>query len=342
MSQYEDYYEPSEFDEKMEEFKNYLRESVKKDTLDQIDRLTKENKKLRDEVSVLKNENKELENRNKVSVTSDIITQLIVNNIGAHNVYRIIETLFPKTFDEKLTGGCPLFWHTYVNYYENRKDIVSLLRFAGVEIPDELDSVVLPHEWNDELLDKFFKTMGAHYVCNNCIYSENLQFWTWRMAAHPFDSNYFSCYDEIPWQFVLRNPLLNSKEYALRMADAINKGHHGEYFSRICRYQTLDDDVLQTIVDNISVKSGSMNTLVSEFLIENIDRITNKKTLDYLYSIVHKKYGGDSSILNMPKEYQIQYARHLVDINKRFSFLQKTNFSKEEKIAIMNDLFEEI
>ena len=85
-----------------------------------------------------------------------------------------------------------------------------------------------------------------------------------------------------------------------------------------------------------------MDTLVSEFLIENIDRITNKKTLDYLYSIVHKKYGGDSSVLNMPKEYQIQYARYLVDINKRFSFLQKTNFSKEEKIAIMNDLFEEI
>lgn len=84
MSQYEDYYEPSEFDEKVEEFKNYLRESVKKDTLDQIDRLEKENKKLRDEVSILKNENKELEDRNKVSVTSDIITQLIVNNIGAH------------------------------------------------------------------------------------------------------------------------------------------------------------------------------------------------------------------------------------------------------------------
>ena len=29
---YEDYYEPSEFDEKVEEFKDYLRKSVKQET----------------------------------------------------------------------------------------------------------------------------------------------------------------------------------------------------------------------------------------------------------------------------------------------------------------------
>lgn len=45
---YEDYYEPSEFDEKVEEFKGYLRESVKKETQELIEKLQKENAELRD------------------------------------------------------------------------------------------------------------------------------------------------------------------------------------------------------------------------------------------------------------------------------------------------------
>ena len=36
---YEDYYEPSEFDEKVEEFKDYLRQSIKEETLNEIEKL---------------------------------------------------------------------------------------------------------------------------------------------------------------------------------------------------------------------------------------------------------------------------------------------------------------
>lgn len=45
---YDDYYEPSEFDEKVEEFKGYLRESVKKETQELIEKLQKENAELRE------------------------------------------------------------------------------------------------------------------------------------------------------------------------------------------------------------------------------------------------------------------------------------------------------
>lgn len=44
----EDYYEPSEFDEKIDEFKNCLRESIKKETQELIKKLQKENEELRD------------------------------------------------------------------------------------------------------------------------------------------------------------------------------------------------------------------------------------------------------------------------------------------------------
>lgn len=43
---YEDYYEPSEFDEKVEEFKDYLRQSIKEETQNEIEKLRKENEAL--------------------------------------------------------------------------------------------------------------------------------------------------------------------------------------------------------------------------------------------------------------------------------------------------------
>lgn len=43
-----DYFEPSEFDEKIEELKNELRESVKKEINNEIEKLRKENKELQD------------------------------------------------------------------------------------------------------------------------------------------------------------------------------------------------------------------------------------------------------------------------------------------------------
>ena len=42
----EEYFEPSEFDEKIEELKNELRESVKKEIKDELEKLRAENKKL--------------------------------------------------------------------------------------------------------------------------------------------------------------------------------------------------------------------------------------------------------------------------------------------------------
>lgn len=44
----EDYFEPSEFDEKIEELKNELRESVKKEVKDELEKLREENKKLQE------------------------------------------------------------------------------------------------------------------------------------------------------------------------------------------------------------------------------------------------------------------------------------------------------
>lgn len=328
-----------ELNEKFEELKNYLIESAQLDVSNEVKRLNGENRELRKEVKKFSEQNGRLKKENKNAAINDKIVQIITNQISERNVLRLIESLFVKTFNES-TYDTPLFWSCYVNYYNDRKNVISLLRFAGVQIPDELEDIILPHEWGEDLLDKFFDTMYAHYNCNGATYGENLRFWTYTMAAHPFDTNYFSCYDEIPWQFVLRNPLLNSQKYAVKIATAMNKDSHGRYFSKICDYQELSQDVLQTIIDNIDNLKMLGNKSVEDFLIEHIDLITNKKVLGNLYSTLSRRYNGDKSILRMPEEYQEKYVKSLNSPEKTIDFLNKTKFSKEKKMELLGNIFE--
>lgn len=335
---YSDYYEPSEFDEKVEEFKDYLRESVKEETQNKINRLESENKRLRQENTELKAKNKTVESENKSLATDDIITKLVTKNITKENVYKLIGSLFKKTFEER-THECPDFWHTFVNYYNNRNDIITLLKYADVQIPSELETIILPHEWNEELLDKFFDTMSRHYNCNGTTYEDNLRFWTYRMAAKPFDRSTYSSYDEIPWQFVLRNPLLNTEKYALKIVKAMNNGGHGLYFSKICTYQELSEEVLNTIVNGLEVNDKTKKGELVDFLEEHIEMVKEKYKLDYLYPIFASKWRAEDTILKMPKEYQIRYAKSLKDADKKIQFLKKTKLSKKEKTEVMGEIF---
>lgn len=332
----EDFYESSEFDEKMNELKNYLRDSVKQEVQDQIASLQRENKNLKNENSHLRSKNKSIECENKGLLSATKVLKILTDKINEENVYKIIKAIFPKTFEEK-GYDCHEFWSTYVNYYDNRKDVITLLKYANVNIPSELEDIILPHEWSEELLDKFFDTMHRHVNCNGCTYEGNLKYWNYRMAVSPFSGT--SSYDEIPWQFVLRNPLLNSEKYALKIANAINDGYNGLNFGKICSYQDLDEKVLKLIVDNLIVKEKS-DKRVFDFLIDHIELVLDKERLDIIYPEIESRWRCYSEVLRMPREYQIQYAMSISRMEDRIEFLNKTNLSKEEKSHILGSIFD--
>lgn len=66
MFDYEDFYEPSEFDSQIEEFKSYLRESVKQEIKDELERLRKENESLQG----IKNRMGEIEREHERAMSS--------------------------------------------------------------------------------------------------------------------------------------------------------------------------------------------------------------------------------------------------------------------------------
>lgn len=334
----EEFYKPSEFEEKIDELKDYLRNSVKQEIQDQVQILKTQNERLQKENKDLRNKNKSFEKENMDLLNTNHVLKILTDTITKDNVYKVIQAIFPKTFNED-TYECSEIWATYVNYYNNRKDVISLLKYVNIEVPSELESVVLPHEWSGDLLDKFFNTMYRHVNCNGNTYEKNLKYWSYKSAKNPFPDSSYSSYDEIPWQFVLRNPLLNSEKYALKIAEEMSKGYNGLKFEKICSYQSLDQKVLQIIIDKIEVKEKSDKSIF-DFLMDHIELISDKKKLDIIYPEIERRWHCYDTVLKMPKEYQIRYAKSINSTERKIEFLNETTLSKEEKTQIVGGIFD--
>ena len=223
-----------------------------------------------------------------------------------------------------------------VNYYNDRFEVIELLKFAGVEIPKEATEIIFPHEWDKDKIDLFFDTMGRHYNCNGNSFSDNLRFFGYRDALNPMSKN-SSSYDEIPWQFVLRNPIFNSIEYAEKIVDAINKGGNGQNFSKITDYQILDDEVLKYIVNNIKPDNKHKDSIVNKFLINNIELIKDEICLSDIYTILLKIWKPDKSIAKMSNGYQMKYAKSLERLDQAIEFFKCSTLSQEEKTKILGN-----
>ncbi|GLB26494.1 hypothetical protein LXJ15735_27350 [Lacrimispora xylanolytica] len=326
------YNEPSEFDEKMEELKSYLMDSVKQDIKSNLEYYKNFAEKKENELSELKSKVKSLESDNsKLHKTNDV-AEIILSRITKENVESIISNLYEKTFREE-TLDCPLHWGLYVNYYDNREQILKILKYAGIKIPYD-SSVILPHEWDKTMLDKFFERMGSHVNCNGANYKGNLRFWNYNQAKDPFN---YTSYSEIPWQFVLRNPLLNSKAYALKMANEMSckSGFNNGYkFSKIDEYQDLDDDVIKVLVENTSLDKKNMKGDVGQFLIRHIEHVNNDDTLGIIVGILDNMWRPYEEASRLPERYQIKYAQSLSRVEEKIEFLKVSTLSQEIKAKI--------
>lgn len=326
------YNEPSEFDEKMEELKSCLMDSVKQDIKLNLEYYKNVSEKREKELSELKLKIKSLELENTKLHRANDVAKIILPRITKENVESVISNLYEKTFHED-THDCPLHWSLYVNYYNDREQILKILNYAGVEVPYD-SSVILPHEWDKSTLDKFFDRMGSHVNCNGADYKGNLRFWSYNRAKDPFN---YSSYSEIPWQFVLRNPLLNSKEYALKIAEEMSNSsswNNGYKFSKIDEYQNLSDDVIKILVENTTIDKKNMKGDVGQFLIRHVEYVKSDETLKTIVGILNNMWRPYKEATKLPEKYQIKYAQSLDRVDEKIEFLKVSTLSQEIKAKI--------
>ena len=273
--------------------------------LENNSRLIKENEKLRKENTELKNNtvtNEKLLNESK------IMTMLVENvkqfKDDNDKIYQFLGCIFNQDYSEQ-TYDTPLWIGVLTMYYSHKEEVLKLLKIINVRLPDNVENFRLPIDWTEEEMDIFFSTMSNHYVCNSCIYQENLRFWS-PNALKPVEKQCKTNYSEIPWQYVLRNPILKKEKYLVQIGEHFtDKYSHWGYFSKIDEYLDLSNDELKIILDNIDFVLLTSKTEAFDFAEKHLKLITNKNWLDKMYKMLHDSYEfkWKDKLFDMPFEY---------------------------------------
>ena len=346
----EQYFEPSEADLAFAEYKEKMVDLVKSDIKDHYDSVEKENTYFKETNSKLKNELSELkkkaENQFVIDTKADFMKD-IFGKITKENVIKLIRLIYKPDYNESYINEDednkfshePAWFTLIVNYYSNKSKIIEILRACGIKVPKYAETFRLPFDWTKEELDVFFGTISNHYNCNGCTYADNLRFWYEHAAGVEFDpikSCQRGSYSELPWQFVLRNKLLNTSDYCIKMAQQINKGGNGQYFIKVVDYQTLDEQNLKIFVNALDIPKNN-NSSVLNFIVDHLDLIDDTKKVSQLFDNLNlESWGILSTVEHFPKEYIIAYIKGKHSNSK--DMITKTNkLTKEEKLELMAD-----
>lgn len=342
------YYEQSELDELLSEFKEKCTKILLEDVNSQMgmikhesEYLKKENERLMIALSQAEKSLRESEKDREKLALMKTLTDGIKNTVKdaedkETKIYGFLNLTFKRDYIEK-SCDAPLWIGAMTQFYSSKDKVLDVLRLFDIKMPDNVENFRLPIDWNEDELDIFFDTMHNHYVCNGCIYEGNLRFWS-GSSLKDVKSQCGHNYSEIPWQYVLRNPLLKKKKYLTKIGkNAFNCCDHWRYFYQIDKYLDLSDDEIKTILNNIDYAKLTNNGDVADFALRNLKNIENDGFLEKIYSLFYKSYDFSyrKKILEMPYKYMLQWVCD--NKNEAIGFIERNKdcFTEEQRKELL-------
>ena len=338
--------------DKQQELHALLEETIDEQVKAKCSHIQSENANLRMEVDGLRDKLSDLEKTNRIlkATNSDADTLIEVfekfdkklmhlqeKPQRANLVYKLLDALFVKDFDEN-TYECPTWLGAITNYYSNKELVIELLKVLKIDMPKNIHDFRLPIDWTEKELDMFFETIPMHVNCNGCSFSDNLRFWKPNCLDN-VATMVNRQYSEIPWQFVLRNPLIKKEKYLKQIGEhAFKSGKtyrssNWDKFFKLPDYQELSAEEKQIILDNMS--NVDLTTLSSEelknFILDNVELIKDEDFLTQIY----KKYSDSYtfSYKNTLFKFPYSFIVRFIEENKLGCALEWLNRNREHFTA---------
>ena len=325
-------------------------DKIVKQTKEENERLNKTIVELTDEIDHLL---AEVDDMRSEQEDNSLITSCVqnlksrINNISnteekSKHIIKFLETLFEPDFQES-TYECPIWLSAITNIYSNREIEIKILSMLNVDLPHNIESFRLPQDWTEEELDIVFANMRKHIVCNGCIFKDNLRFWKPNALYSVKKVCETSTYTEIPWQFLLRNPLLKKEKYLKEIGKMAFEQYYisgWRYLFHIEDYQKLSsyevDVILKQINPYVTI-DNSKKSAVTIFLLNHAEQISKESPiLQSLYEAYKQDYEFKSKnmIFKFPEIYIEQYIFDMEDPTQ-WLIRNSDKFTQEQKIKYM-------
>lgn len=341
-----DYAEPSEVDELFKEFQEKCMDILCNNVKSEVDAIITRNVQLTKENEELKKKSKSFENiaieRTKSLNDSGTVLKMLKylkNSLDDEKVYSLFDLMFEKDFEENLYE-VPLWLGILTQYYSHKDEAIEFLRLLDVKLPNKIENFRLPIDWTEQELDVFFDTMHNHVNCNGCVYEGNLRFWGKNSLMSVEDQCKKTFYDEIPWQYVLRNPLLKKEKYLKQIGKHMISTISSNWsnFSKIDEYLELEPKELKIIFDNLNYQLwANKDKNITNFILHHIDLIDNENFLNKVYDFCHNSYDFTCKykILDMPFKYIIKWCSEHKNYAMNLLRDKKTEFTEEQRKELL-------
>jgi hypothetical protein len=245
-----------------------------------------------------------------------------------------------------VSGMCcdeiPLWFKLLVAYYEDKENLFILMDLFDIQYPDVAKNIKMPYDYNEKELDLIFKYMGKMYVCNGCIYDDNIGFWYREFRSANFNLEELfkkSSYVEIPWQLLLKNKLLSTDKYFEKILNSLKKKEsHAHYFFTIQTYQPISIEQSSQMAKYLP--KSNLYDVHKEFINNNKDIIKNNQDLaEFFIDNINDNQYSTFYYLNYPLEIQKDFIRKYKNTYyKQLDLIKRMSISKEEKLEFLNEL----
>lgn len=209
-----------------------------------------------------------------------------------------------------------------------------------IKLPDNIYNFRLPIDWNEEEMDIFFNNMYNHYCINGNIFERNLK-WYRTSSLNSVKEQCIKSTSNIPWQFVLRNPILKKEKYLRQIGQHLTDyTSNWTNFAKITKYLDLSDDEIKIIINNIDQVLLKKRTDAMDFCIRHLKLINNKVILDKVYNSYYNSY--DFKYNNKIFEMPFDYIKNWVEIMIKEDIRNAINFIANKCDHLPQDKYKEL
>lgn len=288
-------------------------------------------------------DHKELEEKIGQSNEFEVFRSMInENNVGV-----LVGVLNLKTIDIDFSGmnsECIPNWFSLIcRYYPDKERVFAIMDLFNIKYPSWAKLFKLPSDYNEEELDLVFERLGKMYVCNGCIFSGNMGFFYREIAPYKGDLKTLltrSSYSEIPWNLLLKNPLLATDKYINKIIQALkNKSSHSQYFFAIQDYQELTPEQVLPLFEYFPT-TDNLWDVHKKFIDKNKNIIKVIPEISELFK--HKINDNQYSsfyFANYPVDMQKDFIKSLTKkYSSKIDLINKMSLTKKEKINFLNEI----
>ena len=285
----------------------------------------------------------EVEKRTFISSLIDKIKQSEGEEFK-RKIFQLLDVVFETEYEENWQE-VPIWLHALTQYYSHKEEVIQFLKSMGTKVmlPKNVENFRLPIDWTEEEMDIFFENMHKHVNCNGCSYKDNLRFWSVSGLLSVRDQCLQQGYSEIPWQYVLRNPILKKEKYLKQIGEHLTDEYANWYkFEKIQDYLNLEEEEIKIILDNINYVLLTSKTAAMDFAFKNIKLVKNEVILDKVFRHYQNTYMMQKKILEFPYAYIRQWC--INEAKKSGSVINwltqnQSFFSSEEKKELIEIIF---